>query len=269
MQWENLTSLNFEKAVQECQGVGILSTGVLEPHSSHLPLGTDMLIAHYTACRAAEIEPAIVFPAYPYTINIEGAHLPGSLVIRRDIAFALLENICDEMGRHGLTKIVIFNQHGGNRFFLPLFVQTLPEKDKPYIVYYADLPHSPGEQDVIEAEETGHACEIETSLMLHIHAETVKMGLIPPRPFTNLRRNEPIAQAGAYSPVDWYAMYPVMYVGDAHKATAEKGKYIMDRKIDDLVRLLRLIKDDRITPRLWEEFLARSHHPASPKEWAE
>ncbi|HBX69069.1 MAG TPA: creatininase, partial [Chloroflexi bacterium] len=30
MNWEKLTSLDFEKAVQTCQGVGILPVGVLE-----------------------------------------------------------------------------------------------------------------------------------------------------------------------------------------------------------------------------------------------
>ena len=43
MQWENLTSLDFEKAVTDCQGVGIISVGVIEAHASHLPLGTDAI----------------------------------------------------------------------------------------------------------------------------------------------------------------------------------------------------------------------------------
>jgi len=128
MRWENLSSLDFEKAVETCQGVGIIPVGVLEAHASHLPLGTDMFNAHFTACEAAAQEPIIVFPQYPYTINHESSHLPGSLVIKRDLAFALLENICDEMYRNGITKIILLSGHGGNRYFLPLFVQTLPKK---------------------------------------------------------------------------------------------------------------------------------------------
>ena len=267
MQWENLTSLDFERAVQTCQGVGVIPVGVLEPHASHLPLGTDMFSAHFMACKAAEQEPAIVFPAYPYGINIESAHLPGSLVIRREVAFALLENICDEMGRHGLKKIVLLNGHGGNRFYLPLFVQTLPEKEKPYVAYYADLPYYPGADEVIETEETGHACEAETSQILYIQEELVKMGQRPPDPFTNLQRNQSLAQTGAYSPVDWYAMYPIMYVGDASRATVAKGKVIMDKLVAATVSLLRAVKDDATTPALFEEFLARKRQPASPALW--
>ena len=131
MQWENLTSLDFVTAVQTCQGVGLIPIGVLEAHASHLPLGTDMFTAHFVA---AEQEPIIVFPQHPYSINHETAHLPGGVVIRRELAFALLENICDEMYRNGLHKIILISGHGGNRHCLPLFVQTLPAKSNPYVV---------------------------------------------------------------------------------------------------------------------------------------
>jgi creatinine amidohydrolase len=104
MQWENLTALDFEKAVRRCEGVGIIPVGVIETHASHLPLGTDMLIAHWTACHAAEREPAIVFPAYPYGINTESVHLPGAVNVRRKLVFALLENICDEMSRNSIVE---------------------------------------------------------------------------------------------------------------------------------------------------------------------
>ncbi len=53
---------------------------------------------------------------------------------------------------------------------LPLFVQTLPEKDKIYTVYYYEPGHFPGADDLLEGDEYGHACEAETSVMLHIDA---------------------------------------------------------------------------------------------------
>ena len=134
MRWEQLTYPDFAGAVETCGGVGIVPVGVIEPHGAHLPLGTDMFASHWTACRAAEEEPAIVFPMYPWGINHEGAHLPGSVVIKRELVFALLEGVCDEMGRQGVTRIILLSGHGGNRYFLPLLVQTLSEKECPYCV---------------------------------------------------------------------------------------------------------------------------------------
>jgi creatinine amidohydrolase len=227
----------------------------------------DMFAAHWTACRAAEEEPVIVFPAYPYGINIESAHLPGALVIQRELVFALLENICDEMGRNVITKIILHNGHGGNRYFLPLFVQTLPEKNKPYVVYYADLPFMPGAREVLEGDEFGHACEAETSMMRYIDEDTVRMDQVPPEPFTNQRRNQPLSEVGAYSPVDWYAMYPHMYVGDSSVATAEKGEVMLKQEVASLVALVRAVKADTVTPALVKEFLARMQKPSAPGFW--
>ena len=267
MQWENLTSLDFEKAITACEGVGIVPIGVLEPHGPHLPLGTDMFECHAVACRAAEEEPAIVFPAYPYGINHESAHLPGSVVFRRELVFALLQNVCDEMARHGLTKIILFSGHGGNRFFVPLFVQTLVEQDRPYTVYDVQTPYMEGAEDLLETEETGHACEAETSTGLYLHPDLVKMGQVPPAPFTNLRRNRPLQEVATYSPIDWHAMYPAMYVGEPGKATAEKGRVLVAHRVAGLVAAIRRVKADTVTPALQREFLQRANHPTAPDVW--
>ena len=267
MQWENLTSLDFEKAVTACEGVAILPIAVIEPHGPHLPLGTDMFEAHAVACRAAEQEPAIVFPAYPYGVNHESAHLPGSVVLRRDVILALLENVCDEMGRHGLTKIILLSGHGGNRHLLPLFVQTLVEKDKAYTVYDANPPEMPGEQDLLETDETGHACEKETSTALYLYPDLVKMDQVPPQPFTNLHRNQALREVGVYSSLDWYAMYPAMYVGDPGKATPAKGEAMITHKINAVAEIIRRVKADTVTPALLREFFPRKKRPAAPDVW--
>ena len=267
MKWECLTAPDFEKAVIDCKGVGIIPVAVIEPHGPHLPLGTDMFESHWTACRAAEKEKAVVFPAYPYTINHGSDHLPGSIVIRLEVVFALLENICDEMARHGLTKIIFLSGHGGNKYFLPLFVQTLTEKDKAYTVYYADIPHFQGADKVLDTTETGHACEAETSTGLYINESLVKMDRVPVKPFSSLKRNKPLTDAGAYSPVDWYSQYPDMYVGDPSKGSAEKGKVMAEARVTAVANLIRAVKEDNVTPTLQAEFIAKKQKPSSPESW--
>jgi len=63
MRWESLTMPDFARAVIDCDGTGITPIEVLEPHSTHMPLGTDMFESHWVACKAAEREPALVLPA--------------------------------------------------------------------------------------------------------------------------------------------------------------------------------------------------------------
>ena len=63
MRWEHLIPKDFKKAVKETE-LCIVSTGSLERHGEHLPFGCDMIVSHTLACKAAEIEPAVVFPPY-------------------------------------------------------------------------------------------------------------------------------------------------------------------------------------------------------------
>ena len=264
MQWEQLTSGDFAKAVEACGGVGVLPLGVVEVHGAHLPLGQDMMTAHAVACRAADEEPAIVFPAYPWGINHESAHLAGAVVLRRRTVMAMLEDVCDEMARNGLKKIIIYSGHGGNHFLIRLFVQTFVEKRRDYCVYSADVPFfSERTKAMMETKELGHACEGETSVALHLHGDLVKMEALP-EPSSSLRRNADLTEANVYSPADWYAMYPRMYVGDATKATAEKGEAMVADIVAGLATAIRAVKADTVTPGLLDEVLRGREDPQAP-----
>ena len=92
MRWEELTIADFEEAVERCESVCVLPIGVIEAHGPHLPLGTDAIIAHRLACAAAETEPAIVFPFYPWGLNVEAKVWPGGVVLRTELLLDLLAN---------------------------------------------------------------------------------------------------------------------------------------------------------------------------------
>ena len=263
MQWENLTSPDFMKGVTDTEGVGVLPIGVLEAHGAHLPLGQDMLAAHAVACRAAEIEAAIVFPVFPWGINHESAHLSGAVVLPRDLVLTMLENVCAEMARNGLKKVVLYSGHGGNRSLLPLFVQTYLEKRRDYCVYFANVPFiTERSREQLETDELGHACEWETSVARYLHEDLVQMEALPD-PFTSLERNSSLRAAHVYSPVDWYSMYPTMYVGDARSATAEKGSVAVEEMVNGLAQAIRAIKEDDETPQLMEQIMAGREKPKS------
>ena len=255
-----MTVPDFAKAVETAGEFGIVPIGVLEPHATHLPLGQDMLASHAIACRAAEVEPAIVFPAYPFGINHEAAHLPGAVIVKRDLVMGLLQNICDEMARNGLKKILLLSGHGGNRFMVNLFVQTFVEMKRDYLVYAMSVPGVPP-PGLMETTEQGHACERETSVSLALFPELVKMEDVPKKPFANLKRNGPLKERAVYSPIDWYAMYPTMHVGDPSKATEAKGKALVEVTVGRLVETIRAIKGDRVTEALVREFMLASSGP--------
>ena len=97
----------------------MLPLGVVESHEGHLPLGTDYLVADTVAARAAEVEPAIVFPArYCFGVFPGGLYQTGGINIGHEFAFDLLDNVCKEISRNGLKKIILMSGHGGNNVWV-------------------------------------------------------------------------------------------------------------------------------------------------------
>lgn len=254
MLWENLSGPAFESGVARAEGVCIIPVGVLEYHGAHLPLGTDMLYSHAVACGAADQEPAIVYPAYHFGVNTETKHYPGGIVIKDELLMALLENICDEISRNGLKKIVLLSGHGGNRYWLPLFVQLLLDKEKDYVPYYVErLADDSVSRQVLETKVDGHAGEFETSVAMHCFPETVDLGAADADSWWSPQgRLDHLP--GLYTPADWAANFPEHCAGDPRPATAEKGKALYEADVAALVSHLARIKKDGAAAAVYGEF---------------
>jgi creatinine amidohydrolase len=265
MKWEELTSPQFERAVKECGGVCLLPIGVIEKHGEHLPLGTDLFIAREIACRAAAIEPAIVFPPYFLTQIFEARHTPGTVGIDSQVMYDLLQTVCDEIARNGLKKIILVNAHGGNRYFLPHFVMLQLERPRDYAVYLpteqawmADEELSKTWQQMKECKiRDDHAGELETSMILALRPELVESDAIPSGGGREEGRLSHLAQANLTTAIDWYADFPMHYSGQGEFGTAAKGEFLFEGVSQGLARPIRLVKDDKRTLELQNEFFAR------------
>jgi creatinine amidohydrolase len=263
MKWQDLTSPRFAEAVTQTGGVCIVPIGVVERHGAHLPLGTDYLSANTIAERAAAIEPAVVFPPYYFGQIHEARHQPGTIAIRCELMLELLENVCEEISRNGLKKIVLFNGHGGNCSSLGHFVLGALDRPRDYAVYLIDLKaYLPGQdptwKTLTEGQRDGHAGVLETSVMLEAYPDLVRMAEMsaPGRPQGRL---DHLGSVG--TSVSWYANFPDHYAGDGTTATAEKGRYAIDYMVRQVAQHLANIKKDTTTPALLKEFYARSPKP--------
>jgi creatinine amidohydrolase len=257
MQWENLTAPDFARAVQQT-GVCVVAFGVLERHSEHLPLGTDVLNSHRIACLAAEQEPAVVFPPFYFGQIFEARCFPGTLAIKPALLLELISAVLDEIGRNGFRKIILHNGHGGNAHLLPFLAQSSLYEQKPYTVYLhkGELDEEARKtwQDTLDTTLHGHACECETSITLANHPELVHMNRVVDNGQPLKRLNE---LPDAYSGIWWYADYPEHYAGDARTATAEKGKILRDLEVNALAKFIKAVKEDTVTPALEKEFFER------------
>jgi len=259
MNWQDLTSDEFPAAVQAAGGVCLVPLGCLERHSHHLPLGTDKFISSDLCRRVAELEPAVVFPDYFFTQILEARHYPGCIGLEADLILALLENVCAEIARNGLKKIVLVNAHGGNGSFLTYFAQAQLASRRDYVVYVVDhpglLPEDAAVASQWQTKVDGHAGERETSQILAIHPELVHLELVPATDEGQPQaRLQSLSDAGAYTGIWWYADHPTHYRGDASTATAEKGLRQQDAQARAIAAAVRLIKQDTTAARLQDEF---------------
>jgi len=252
VEWEKLTAHEFVKALDATKGVCIIPLGSLEKHGDHLPMGTDNFLIHQKVVLASSAEPVVVFPTVMFAENCEAKNNPGAIAVEPDLYFQLLESVCDEVARNGFKRIILVSGHGGNRFFLRFFVQTILGKGKDYVVYFPEELLDPGvEEKTLETAFDYHAGESETSQLLYLHPELVKMDSISPKPGNPLKRSK---VPGIVTPVDWFSDFPEHYAGDARPSTSEKGRLLVENTVKNLIQVIRKVKADDTTLTLMQEY---------------
>lgn len=262
MRWEHLVPKDFEKMVKETE-LCIVPTGSLERHGDHLPLGCDAIIAHTLACKAAEIEPAVVFPPYFMMQVHEAACFSGTVNYPQAFALEAFGLLLDSIAANGFKKILVINGHGGNSHMLEYFAMSRLDEPTDYIFYHmmytACLTEEERKQfaSIWETKTLGHACEAETSLFMACCPGTTKLEYAPKESVEALNRFKHLREYGINNALWWYADYPDNVVGDPSYASEEKGKAAMDILVKALARAIKVVKEDTEAPRLQKEFLER------------
>lgn len=266
MKWEYATARDLRQMLERGCNLAILPIGSIEYHGDHLAAGIDSVFPYELAARAAEIEEAIVLPPVYYAFEeVQKMHM-GTIGIKPEVLLPYLENLCNEIARNGFTKIMLLNGHGGNCVIMSALTHWILSNQGDYTVYMVNHPWFFIQNHIDAIRETdyiGHACEIETSLALALDARLVKKEWIRPA----VRHNEDtrgLAPVETFGELDYHINYPQGYTGDAGKATAEKGDYLLKAGVENMVEYMRRIKADTVT----EAFLARFRN-RTLKPWIE
>ena len=257
VRWECLTPPDFEKMVRE-EKLCVLPIGSLERHGEHMPFGTDAMIAHEVACRAAQLEPCVVFPPYWFGQVHEAGCFSGTINFPASMLVKMLETLLDEIARNGFKKILIVNGHGGNTDFLHYFMMDQINREVDYTLYctfLVDGEHLNG-LDIWDTVGGGHADELETSMAMAAMPGTVKMEyqrfaepILPSAKLDHLK--------GVHTALWWYDLYPEHVSGTPSAATREKGEKALDAAVKDIAMRIKAVKEDETGPKLQQEFYAR------------
>jgi creatinine amidohydrolase len=155
----------------------LLPIGTTEQHGRHMPLDTDCLIARELCRLAAEAGEQegvrlLVAPTLNVTLSWYHMQFPGSLRLSTTTFLQVFGEICESLARHGFTRVLAVNGHGGNAAALTVAVNDAMQTTgrRVFLVQWWDLA-----ADVL-AEIEGpmiHAEEAETSIALALGQRVV------------------------------------------------------------------------------------------------
>ena len=228
--------------------IAVLPIAAIEQHGPHLPVGTDAILN--LGClemlrprRPADMD-IRVLPIQE--VGKSNEHLWASGTVTHDV-HGLIDSWIElglSVARAGIKKLLFINSHGGNDEVMGIVARELRVRADMLVVKSGWSKFAPPDGLLADEERRHgiHGGDFETSLMLHFRPELVRteklanfqsIAVRNEAEFTYLR---PTGNH-AYS---WISsdLHPSGAVGDASKATAEKGRLIAEKEVAGMLDLL-------------------------------
>src|SRR5262245_37229060 len=165
--------------VSKRQPVVVLPIGSVEDHGPHLPLDVDNFLI-WSICEAAAQRAAgdiLLMPIIPYGFETHHMDFPGTIDIGMEHLLNFVLDVTKSVAHHGFRHILIADGHGSNMPILDLVARrTILETDALCAAFIWPSLAVKEIRAVRESERGGmsHACELETSVYLHLDNERVQ-----------------------------------------------------------------------------------------------
>lgn len=233
-----LWELSWDEAEKELNKDSIVVLpigGGSKEHGRHLPLGTDMMVVDELAGRLVERARVILLPTLNYAYFPAFINWPGSVSIEADNFRKFAEDIIKSIARFGVKKFLILDGGVSTHYPMTILAYDLFNKlgVKVAVTDITGLGKEVG-LEVCEQEEGGHADESETSCLLVIRPDLVKMDRAV-KEFSS-------SVSGCYSDAGIKKITLKTGMdsvnganGDPTLANKEKGEAILQAMVDDLV----------------------------------
>jgi creatinine amidohydrolase len=160
----------------------VIAFGATEQHGPHLPLATDALIGDHLAELIADQLDAFVAPTVRIGCSDHHLEFPGTLSLSDDTFHRVVADIVRSLARGGFRRVVLLPTHGGNFAPLQAAVERLGEVEGIEVSALTDLGAlfriaqlAQDEHGVPLGDGGLHAGEWETSMVLSIHPELVRI----------------------------------------------------------------------------------------------
>jgi creatinine amidohydrolase len=236
-----------QATVVRAGAVAILPLGAMETHGPHLPLGTDSIIADGILDRAAELDthdtPVLRLPVVWLGASAEHGDHAGTLSIEPELLIAHIVDIGAGLARAGITRVMLFNAHGGNVAACMIAALRLRTRFNMLAAsaHWLDFGLPPNLVPPAPATEDVHGGWIETSVMQHLAPRLVVIEESAARP-----QRSAAPSLFPQGPVNWGWKIDDLtpndgkagWIGRPDLATAVAGKMMVDHAARGVIRAL-------------------------------
>ncbi|WP_350296169.1 creatininase family protein [Limnohabitans sp. Rim8] len=269
--WAELTTADFAQ-LDLSRTVAVLPVAATEQHGPHLPLSVDTDLVDGVVQASLAYLPAdlsvLFLPTQAVGLSPEHARFPGTLTLRAETVIRLWTEIGESVAASGIQKLVLLNAHGGQVGVMDIVARGLRARFG-MLVYSAswfNLPLLDATGQDVNAQFSAHehrfgvhAGEIETSMMLALKPERVRMDKAQNFHSTSADRAAilPVLGNGRSAKLAWQMQdyNPLGAAGNAAAATAEKGRTLVSAAgkglaalLEELAGLPNAILTDQIGP---------------------
>jgi creatinine amidohydrolase len=257
MRWEELSAPAIE-ALDRDATIVVLPLGSVEQHGRHMAVGTDTLLAYNLALSAAaRLTPRVaVLPPPWYGFSAHHMRFSGTVTLRLETLLSLVDDIAASVVAHGFRRLLIVNGHGGNNGAVDVLASTLGRKHYGKariggLTYFQLAREAIGKLRESPSGGMGHACEFETSMLLHLRPELVEMekaAICYPDPGSTYLTTDLLGGGAVRAYHDFADLSESGTLGDPSLASAEKGIRFYEAVLAELVRFIEDFSGWRIPP---------------------
>jgi creatinine amidohydrolase len=209
--WDELTREEIGELAPTA--LTVIPVGSTEQHGPHLAAGTDAALVTAVAERGAAVasRPDTILLAPTLAYGASDHHLPfgATLSLRVETFQQILADLLSSAARAGCRRVFVLNGHGGNTAACAI---VAAEASRLHDLLCATAIYSQLlEPGAVDAPLPGHAGQFETSLMLAVAPDRVRLERARPSPGGPARRRHRglvIGEPGRWAELDGFTDLP-------------------------------------------------------------
>lgn len=225
----------------------VLPVSAIEQHGPHLPASTDALIVEglVEAIDGVDefVDGLLWLPHLYYGTSEEHQDLHPTLSLRPETLLAVLDDIFRSLAGQGVKNVAILNGHGGN-------VPVLQASARNSLVRWGVRTYFLRPLSILPSSHGGsiemHAGALETSLLLHLKPDLVRVDQVPSvQQMKHARSNLLLSMTEGNAPQFAWRTKDLStngVIGEPSKADAEYGKELFDLMVRYLMQEIQQIR---------------------------